>query len=179
MSENRRVALLAAVIGLTLCNFRADAQENLDRSKTPAQLYASDCAECHRNPKTVMKTIPPGSLAGYLREHYTASRESAGALASYLISVNAGSGTASPRSASPGRVQGRPAASGAKPAAPEASKEKAAGPAAKPDQAGPPRPPEPVSESKTPAPADARPQPPADAPASKPEPKPPTAEGSN
>jgi hypothetical protein len=179
LSENRRVALLAAVIGLTLCNLRADAQENLDRSKTPAQLYVSDCAECHRNPKTVMKTIPPGSLAGYLREHYTASRESAGALASYLISVNAGSGTASPRSASPGRVQGRPAASGAKPAAPEASKEKAAGPAAKPDQAGPPRPPEPVSESKTPAPADARPQPPADAPASKPEPKPPTAEGSN
>jgi hypothetical protein len=178
LSRNGKVALSAVVIGL-VCNIHATAQENLDRRKTPVQLYASDCAECHRNPKTVMQTVPPGSLAGYLREHYTASRESAAALASYLISISAGPGAASPRSAPSGRVQGRPAPSGTKPGAPEASKEKAAGPAAKSNQADPPRPPEPVSESKPPAPADARPQPPADATASKPEPKPPTAEGPN
>ncbi len=26
------------------------AQENLDSGKTPAQLYASDCAVCHKSP---------------------------------------------------------------------------------------------------------------------------------
>jgi hypothetical protein len=180
LSQNGRVALLATVIGLMLCNLRAEAQENLDRSKTPAQLYVSDCAECHRNPKTVMKTVSPGSLVGYLREHYTASRESAAAIAGYLVSVAAPASAASPKSAAPSRVPGRAAPSAAKPpAASEAGKDKTATPAAKPNQADPAKPSEPAGEPKTPTAPEARPQTSADAPSPKPETLPPTGGGSN
>lgn len=64
------------------------AQENLDSGKSPAQLYASDCAVCHKSPQGLAAR---GSgilgLESFLREHYTASRESAAAIAGYLRSV--------------------------------------------------------------------------------------------
>ncbi len=34
----------------------AGAQGNLDQGKTPAQLYASDCATCHKSPQSATKT---------------------------------------------------------------------------------------------------------------------------
>jgi hypothetical protein len=61
------------------------AQENLDSGKTPAQLYASDCAVCHKSPQGL--AARGGGMLGlesFLREHYTASRESAAAIAGYL-----------------------------------------------------------------------------------------------
>jgi hypothetical protein len=58
----------------------AGAQENLDHGKTPAQLFASDCAVCHKSPQGLAKS----GGEGFLRQHYTASRESAAALAKYL-----------------------------------------------------------------------------------------------
>jgi hypothetical protein len=60
--------------------------ENFSAGKPPAQLFASDCtgAGCHKGPQGLTKRLMPGSLAGFLREHYTNSRESAAALASYL-----------------------------------------------------------------------------------------------
>jgi mono/diheme cytochrome c family protein len=61
----------------------AGAQENLDKNKTGAQLYASICADCHKLPQSLK---PPGifGLESFLREHYTADRESAAAIATYL-----------------------------------------------------------------------------------------------
>jgi hypothetical protein len=55
-------------------------------AKPPAQLFASDCtgAGCHKGPQGLTKRLLPGTLAGFLREHYTNSRESAAALANYL-----------------------------------------------------------------------------------------------
>ena len=83
------------------------AQENLDFGKTPAQLFASDCAICHKSPQGL--AAKGGGILGldnFLRQHYTASRESAAAIANYLQAV--GSGPA----AAPGRAGKRPPKSG-------------------------------------------------------------------
>jgi hypothetical protein len=52
-------------------------------AKPPAALFNSDCtgAGCHKGPQGLAKGQSQGSLAGFLREHYTNSRESAAALA--------------------------------------------------------------------------------------------------
>lgn len=76
----------------------AVAQENLDQGKSPAQLFASDCSLCHKSPKGLLKSGGLG-LDSFLREHYTASRETASAIASYLRSMDTGPGRASKRAA--------------------------------------------------------------------------------
>jgi mono/diheme cytochrome c family protein len=73
---------------LALCSAgAAGAQENLDQGKSPAQLFASDCAICHKSPQGLAKAGGILGLESFLREHYTASRESAAAIASYLKAV--------------------------------------------------------------------------------------------
>jgi hypothetical protein len=62
----------------------ADAQGNLDQGKTAAQLFASDCATCHKSPQSVTSTKWLFGLESFLREHYTSSRESAAVLTAYL-----------------------------------------------------------------------------------------------
>ena len=62
----------------------AGAQENLDHGKTAAQLFASDCAICHKSPNGLGKAGGVFGLDSFLRVHYTASKESATALAKYL-----------------------------------------------------------------------------------------------
>ena len=69
----------------------AVAQETLGRNKSPAQTFASDCAVCHKSPQGLAKSA--GGLfgvEGFLREHYTSSKESAAALANYLRSQDSG-----------------------------------------------------------------------------------------
>ena len=72
--------VLAGGILAALAAGPAWAQDNFDAGKTPAQLYAADCAICHKTPHGLGKN---GSES-FLREHYTASREAARAIASYL-----------------------------------------------------------------------------------------------
>jgi len=85
---------------LTLCCAApANAQENLDSGKTGAQLYASDCAICHKTPAGLTKNTGFGGLESFLREHYTASRESAAAIAGYLRSADKGPAPDTKRSA--------------------------------------------------------------------------------
>lgn len=62
----------------------AGAQENLDHGKSAAQLFASDCAICHKSPNGLGKAGGVFGLDSFLRVHYTASKESASALAKYL-----------------------------------------------------------------------------------------------
>ena len=131
----RFVALWVLVAGCGLGP--AVAQEDLNRGKTAAQLFASDCADCHRNPRA-LKRNDPASLTRFLRVHYTASRESASALAAYLISLGP-----DPRGSRPGGGQRRPAAQ---------PQGQTAQPAAKPD------------ETTGPNPVEAAPEKPADAP---------------
>lgn len=83
----------AAVLTIGLWAFAgagaAVAQENLDAGKTGAQLYAADCTICHKSPDGLAKAGVLG-LESFLREHYTASRESAAMIADYLKSADKG-----------------------------------------------------------------------------------------
>ena len=90
----------------------AAGQESLDKGKTPAQLFASDCSPCHKSPQGLAKSGGLFGLDGFLREHYTASRESAAAIANYLKSMEggaSGSGRATKR-ATKGDEKGKPEA---------------------------------------------------------------------
>src|SRR5262245_52210608 len=90
---------MAGLTGLTLPSL-AIAQESLDKGKTPAQLFASDCSACHKSPQGLAKSGGLFGLDSFLREHYTASRETATAIASYLRSMDGGAtGRATKRSA--------------------------------------------------------------------------------
>lgn len=83
---------LGPILGLVALVFaaQAPAQENLDRGKSPAQLYASDCAICHKSPRGLSRAGGVFGVESFLREHYTASRESAAAIAAYLNFVDRG-----------------------------------------------------------------------------------------
>jgi len=81
---------LAVAIGTLSLVGGAGAQESLDRGKSPAQLFASDCSACHKSPQGLAKAGGLFGLDNFLRTHYTASREAATAIANYLKSVSAG-----------------------------------------------------------------------------------------
>jgi hypothetical protein len=86
-------ALSLATVMLLIGCFAADralAQAtNLEAGKNPSQIFAGTCTACHKSPRGLLKTIPAGSLSGFLRQHYTTSSEMAGALSSYLVSNGA------------------------------------------------------------------------------------------
>lgn len=88
----RRMVWGAAVLALFVGG-RAVAQEDLDSGKSPAQLYASNCAICHKTPRGMSKAVGPLGLQPFLREHYTASRRAAAAIAAYVDSVDRGAPT--------------------------------------------------------------------------------------
>jgi len=59
--------------------------EDFTAGKTPAQLFRSDCSDCHAQPAGLLKRRRAISdLTEFLREHYTTKAESAAALATYL-----------------------------------------------------------------------------------------------
>lgn len=107
-------------------------------AKPPAALFASDCtgSGCHKSPQGLGNKTGIGGLAGFLREHYTNSRESAAALANYLSKIPSGpepkeartprggkpATAAAPASSGPGGWFETPAASAAKPTPNEARK---------------------------------------------------------
>jgi hypothetical protein len=62
----------------------------LDAGKSPAQLFSGSCAACHSTPRGLLKSVAPGQLPGFLRQHYTTGSEAASTLAGYLIQNGAG-----------------------------------------------------------------------------------------
>src|ERR1700722_8400989 len=87
-----RARVFAAVTVLTSClaGSAAWAQvQNLEAGKSASQLFAGTCNACHKSPRGLLKTVSPGSLPGFLREHYTTSGDMASQLSSYLISNGA------------------------------------------------------------------------------------------
>lgn len=85
-----RALSLATVTLLIGCLSAASAQaQNLEAGKSPSQIFASTCTACHKSPRGLLKSVPAGSLPGFLRQHYTTSSDMAGVLASYLISNGA------------------------------------------------------------------------------------------
>jgi hypothetical protein len=79
-----RVALAVLTLGLAT---PSGAQESLDAGKTGAQIFASDCTLCHKSPQGLNKSGSLFGLSGFLSEHYTASKQSADAVAKYLASI--------------------------------------------------------------------------------------------
>ncbi|WP_141343106.1 hypothetical protein, partial [Bradyrhizobium sp. USDA 3458] len=85
-----RALSLATVALLIGCLSAVSAQaQNLEAGKSPSQIFASTCTACHKSPRGLLKSVPAGSLPGFLRQHYTTSSDMAGVLASYLISNGA------------------------------------------------------------------------------------------
>ena len=63
----------------------AHAQTNIDQGKTPSQIFANDCAACHKPTRALANGKNRFALTEFLREHYTTSREQAAALAAYVL----------------------------------------------------------------------------------------------
>ncbi|MEA2835860.1 MAG: hypothetical protein QOD89_410 [Bradyrhizobium sp.] len=84
-------ALSLATVMLLIGGFAAAPvrAQNLEAGKTPSQIYSGTCAACHRSPRGLLKTVGPGSLPGFLRQHYTTSSEMASVLSAYLVSNGA------------------------------------------------------------------------------------------
>jgi len=108
MTDFARHVVFGAVSALLIMAGSAAAQENLDQGKTPAQLYASDCAICHKTPHGLSKGGGPFGLQGFLREHYTASREAAAAIAAYVDAVDRGAPAPAPKRAAKPKDKGKP-----------------------------------------------------------------------
>lgn len=85
MGINRSTGLAMAILALGLAG-PVGAQESLDAGKTGAQLFASDCALCHKSPQSLAKSGGLFGLSGFLKQHYTASQETANVVAKYLES---------------------------------------------------------------------------------------------
>ena len=124
---------LAVVISAAAAVNGAETQETLGRGKTPAQTFASDCAVCHKSTQGLAKSANGLiGVEGFLREHYTSSRESAAALANYLRSVSTAPRAARAKRAAKGD---QPKADERKKAGPKPAAE-AKGADSKPDAAG-------------------------------------------
>jgi hypothetical protein len=120
---------VAPAIGLfmALLPAMAQAQTNIDQGKSPAEIFANDCATCHKSARGLANGRGSSGLASFLVEHYTASKDQAAALAAYVM--GAGGGEAAPaRGPKPGATPDRNRAS----AEPPPTR-----PAEKPDQAPP------------------------------------------
>jgi hypothetical protein len=112
-------ALILATVMLPIGCFAAapaHAQAtNLEAGKSPSQIFAGTCTACHKSPRGLLKSVPAGSLPGFLRQHYTTSPEMAGVLSSFLISNGAadtryggGQGKPDKDAKSDGRAEGKP-----------------------------------------------------------------------
>src|SRR5277367_1655449 len=87
-----RARIFAAVTLLASCLAGPDAwaqAQNLEAGKSASQLFAGTCNACHKSPRGLLKTVSPGALPSFLREHYTTSSDMASQLASFLVSNGA------------------------------------------------------------------------------------------
>jgi len=129
--------LAAAFIMLVaLAPLSARAQVNIDQDKSPAHIFASDCAVCHKTTRGLANGRGSSALAGFLAEHYTSSKEEAASVAAYVLSAGGGVGTAAPvREEKPDSARGRAATAEAKPdAKPDAKPEPKMRRLAKPEE---------------------------------------------
>ncbi|MBV8825873.1 MAG: hypothetical protein JO084_11315 [Bradyrhizobiaceae bacterium] len=104
MAGSSKLVGLGAMLALS--SGVAAQAENLDAGKSPAALFAANCAACHSSPRGLAKDRGNSGLASYLQEHYTSGPQSAAALAAYLI-------------ATPGNPRAKQAPVARNPAAPE------------------------------------------------------------
>ena len=106
----------------------AQAQTNIDQGKSPAEIFANDCATCHKSARGLANGRGSSGLASFLVEHYTASKDQAAALAAYVMGAGGGEAAPAARGPKPASAPDRNRAS----AEPEAPPTRTPG---KPDQA--------------------------------------------
>src|SRR6202008_5094828 len=84
-------ALTLATVMLLIGGFAAAPvrAQNLEAGKSPSQIFAGTCTACHKGARGLLKTVSPGSLPGFLRQHYTTSSQMASVLSAYLVSSGA------------------------------------------------------------------------------------------
>ncbi len=92
-----RHAAPAIGLFLGLAPVLAHAQTSIDQGKTPAEIFAIDCATCHKSARGLAHGKTSSELASFLAEHYTSGRDQAAALAAYVM--GAGGGDAAPTQA--------------------------------------------------------------------------------
>lgn len=111
---------LAAVIAIFagLAPAMALAQTNLDKGKTPGQIFASDCAACHKAARGLAKGRDSSALTEFLREHYTTSREQAAGLAAYVLRGGVESAGSAEKGQKPSTEHARASAEEPKPGRP-------------------------------------------------------------
>lgn len=112
---SRRALTLAAAV-LWMSTPGPAAAQNLEAGKTPAQIFAATCAVCHKGPHGLLKSVAPGSLPGFLRQHYTTSTGMASAMSAYVLSI----GAANRRAGDDLTREGRESRTAPKPREPEA-----------------------------------------------------------
>jgi hypothetical protein len=88
----RRRAPLLALLAV-LAPPAVHAQVDIDQDKTPAHIYESDCAVCHKAIRGLANGRSRTALTAYLTEHYTSSDSEAAALAAYVLSGGGGVGS--------------------------------------------------------------------------------------
>jgi hypothetical protein len=110
---------VASVAGLLagLLPVMAQAQTNIDQGKSPAEIFANDCATCHKSARGLANGRGSSGLASFLVEHYTASKDQAAALAAYVMGAGGGEAAPAARGPKPASAPDRNRAS-AEPAAP-------------------------------------------------------------
>jgi hypothetical protein len=98
-------ALSLATVMLLIGGFAAAPvrAQNLEAGKSPSQIFAGTCAACHKGARGLLKTVAPGSLPGFLRQHYTTSSEMASVLSAYLVSSGAADTRYQPKQAKDAR----------------------------------------------------------------------------
>ena len=123
---------VAPAIGLFigLVPVMAQAQTNIDQGKSPAEIFANDCATCHKSARGLANGRGSSGLASFLVEHYTASKDQAASLAAYVMGAGGGEAAPATRGPKPASAPDRNRAS----AEPEAPSARTPG---KPDQVPP------------------------------------------
>src|SRR5260221_13556862 len=97
------VASMAAMLFFGIVSQVRAENENFSNKPAPA-LFNADCTGtgCHKGPQGLGKGQTQIGLAGFLREHYTNSRESSAALAAYILKMPSRPAQPGPRAARAG-----------------------------------------------------------------------------
>ena len=122
-------ALILAAVTVLLGGFAVQraAAQNLEAGKPPSQIFSSTCSICHKSSRGLLKSVSPGSLPGFLREHYTTSRDMASVMAAFVLSNGAANaplpGGNLTKQGQDSRTAPKPDAGGAEQAAREGTKD--------------------------------------------------------
>ena len=89
LSRALSIATVTLLIGCLPASPALAQATNLEAGKSPSQIFAGTCNACHKSPRGLLKTVPAGSLPGFLRQHYTTSSDMASLLSAFLVSNGA------------------------------------------------------------------------------------------